>query len=207
MNLGLSRWRTTALLALAILLSVVTVRFALRHPLGRHSDFDALLSAGGVWACALSSIWLCVVAAALVLEAWSGRRTFGPKAPAALRTLVTISAGLAVSSAALMVPVHAADPGPAPATRLEGLRLPERSTGAAPNVEATPQGATRPAPVSVRPGDTLWSIAKESLPRHASSDHVAAAVRAWHHANHDVIGPNPDVLLPGQQLTPPKETS
>jgi nucleoid-associated protein YgaU len=32
---------------------------------------------------------------------------------------------------------------------------------------------------------------------------VAAAVDAWWHANAAVIGPDPDLLLPGQVLRPP----
>jgi len=59
-------------------------------------------------------------------------------------------------------------------------------------------------------GDCLWDIAAEWLaaqrsatPGGVSDAEVLAAVRAWWQANAEVIGPDPDLLLPGQVLTPP----
>ena len=214
MNLGLSRWRTTALLALAVVLSALTIHLALRRVGGVGPDFDSLLVAGGLWALALGSVWLTLVLASLTIEAWVGGAPKGPKAPAALRALVTVSAGLAISSAALVTPGHAADPGSASTTGtaatapsgLEGLRLPERSIGAPPAVER-PRADNRAGAVTVRPGDTLWRIARSALPRGSDNRALAAAVRAWHQTNRPVIGPDPDVLHPGQELNPPKEKS
>ena len=60
-----------------------------------------------------------------------------------------------------------------------------------------------PAVVVVHRGDTLWAIAARHLggpPTDAQIDH---AWRAWYATNHDVIGPDPDLILPGQQLRPP----
>ena len=66
-----------------------------------------------------------------------------------------------------------------------------------------------PAPGShvVLRGECLWDIATAHL-RHGTggaptADEVAAAVHAWWQANAAVIGPDPDVLLPGQVLRPP----
>jgi hypothetical protein len=56
-------------------------------------------------------------------------------------------------------------------------------------------------------GDCLWHIAADSLlgqlGRLPTDGEVATAVHAWWSANADVIGPDPDFLLPGQVLRPP----
>jgi hypothetical protein len=56
-------------------------------------------------------------------------------------------------------------------------------------------------------GQCLWDIAAADLIRRSGAPptdgEVAAAVDAWWHANADVIGPDPDLLLPGQVLRPP----
>ncbi len=68
--------------------------------------------------------------------------------------------------------------------------------------DAVPAGAH----VVVR-GDCLWHIAAarllDSSGRPPTSGEVAAAVHAWWTANADVIGPDPNFLLPGQVLRPP----
>lgn len=57
-------------------------------------------------------------------------------------------------------------------------------------------------------GDCLWDIAHDHLARQhpgrplVDAD-VAAAVQAWWRTNAAVIGPDPDLLLPGQVLQPP----
>jgi hypothetical protein len=56
-------------------------------------------------------------------------------------------------------------------------------------------------------GDCLWHIAADSLlgqlGRLPTDGEIATAVHAWWSANADVIGPDPDLLLPGQMLRPP----
>ena len=56
-------------------------------------------------------------------------------------------------------------------------------------------------------GDCLWHIASDRLlaqqGRTPTDGEVAAATQAWWRANASVIGPDPDVLLPGQVLAPP----
>ncbi len=85
-------------------------------------------------------------------------------------------------------------PAPAPS----GSISPATTTGHAP-------GAPRHAPttVTVRSGDTLWTIAAHQLPAGASAAQIDAAWRAWYATNRDVIGADPDLILPGQQLTSP----
>jgi hypothetical protein len=56
-------------------------------------------------------------------------------------------------------------------------------------------------------GDCLWDIAAADLTNAAGSSPTAAtiadAVAAWWTTNRSVIGPDPDLLLPGQVLHPP----
>lgn len=56
-------------------------------------------------------------------------------------------------------------------------------------------------------GNCLWHIAAARLTERQASPpsdaQVAAEAHAWWTANTDVIGPDPDLLLPGQVLRPP----
>ncbi|WP_286958478.1 LysM peptidoglycan-binding domain-containing protein [Arsenicicoccus sp. UBA7492] len=64
----------------------------------------------------------------------------------------------------------------------------------------------RPAPAAthvVVRGDTLWRIAARHLPPDADAETVARACAAWHDRNRDTIGPDRDLILPGQVLTAP----
>lgn len=54
----------------------------------------------------------------------------------------------------------------------------------------------------VAPGDSLWSIAAEHLPG-AGAPQVADAVAALQDTNRDVIGPDANLILPGQRLVLP----
>jgi nucleoid-associated protein YgaU len=55
----------------------------------------------------------------------------------------------------------------------------------------------------VRPGDCLWTIAEAHLPGGSGAAAVADAWPAWYAANRDVVGPDPNLLRPGQSLTVP----
>jgi nucleoid-associated protein YgaU len=57
--------------------------------------------------------------------------------------------------------------------------------------------------VTVRRGDTLWSLAARHLGRGASAAQIAHEWPRWFAANRDVMGDDPDLLLPGQELRPP----
>jgi hypothetical protein len=68
-------------------------------------------------------------------------------------------------------------------------------------------GATPDEHVVLR-GDCLWDIAADWLRRQApgapvTDPEVQRATRSWWQANAAVIGPDPDLLLPGQILRPP----
>lgn len=57
-------------------------------------------------------------------------------------------------------------------------------------------------PVVVRPGDCLWSITAREL-RDPVAARVAERWPGWWHANRRVIGPNPNLIRPGQRLRRP----
>lgn len=65
------------------------------------------------------------------------------------------------------------------------------------------RGRTVSDHVVVRRGDTLWDIAARALGPGASDADIAASWPRWHAANRSTIGPDPDLILPGQQLRPP----
>jgi nucleoid-associated protein YgaU len=59
--------------------------------------------------------------------------------------------------------------------------------------------------VEVRPGDSLWSIAAEVLDT-SDPAHIAQYWPRLHRANRGVIGPDPNLIFPGQILELPEET-
>jgi hypothetical protein len=52
-------------------------------------------------------------------------------------------------------------------------------------------------------GDTLWDIATRSLGGSPTDAEILREVTRWHDANRDVVGPDPDHILPGQILRAP----
>lgn len=64
-------------------------------------------------------------------------------------------------------------------------------------------GRTVTDEVVVRRGDTLWGIAAGYLGPDADAAEVAAEWPRWHQANRSLIGPDPDLIRPGQRLRPP----
>ncbi|MFC3687800.1 hypothetical protein [Aquipuribacter hungaricus] len=105
------------------------------------------------------------------------------------------------------VPGVAPAPGSWQALAQDGFRAPRgASAGSAALVTAQPVRAGVAAPgveVVVLAGDSLWSIAARHLGPGADDTEVAAAWPRWWEANRAVVGDDPHLLLPGQQLVPP----
>jgi LysM domain len=57
--------------------------------------------------------------------------------------------------------------------------------------------------VVVRPGDTLWTISTERLGADATPQQIASEAERIYALNRDQIGPDPDLLFPGQELSVP----
>ena len=55
----------------------------------------------------------------------------------------------------------------------------------------------------MRPGDTLWSLAARDLPADSPDAAITARWHAIYAANRSLIGPDPDVIVPGQRLRLP----
>jgi len=142
--------------------------------------------------------WLVVTTTAYAV---SRLRSFERQAPRGCPWLAraVVAALLGVGGTAL--PAHA-DPGGAtmPGAGVAGLRLPDRVVGIGQvRHEATAGGRV----VEVRPGESLWSIARAALPPDATA---ATITRAWHRiyaANQARIGADPDLILPGTSLRLP----
>jgi hypothetical protein len=85
---------------------------------------------------------------------------------------------------------------------LAGLPFPDR-----PPVERPHPPRVLPARQSrvvvVQVGDTLWAIARRSLPAGSSDAEIARSCSAWFATNRAVIGADPDLIRPGQHLNPP----
>lgn len=87
-------------------------------------------------------------------------------------------------------------------------KSPERSSGRLPTPAragpvAAPTTPTAATPVVVLRGDCLWSIAARHLPPGTGPAAVERAWRQWYSANSSIIGPDPNLVLPGQILLPP----
>ncbi len=71
---------------------------------------------------------------------------------------------------------------------------------------AAPGPLAPPPTVVVQPGDTLWSVAAAHLPPgpdRGQARAIASAWPLWFAANRQVIGPDPDQIIPGQRLVDP----
>lgn len=174
-----------------------------------HADFAALITDIAELVVCGVALWLGV---ATLLVVWGARRgaTSVPArlaarvTPRAWRRVLALVLGGAIALAPAASSASSASDSPATVPDVTGLRLPDRpSVGLGPSTReptARPSGG-----VIVRTGDTLWDIAAESLPAHASDAARARACRRWYDTNRDVIGDDPDLLLPGMRLTPPRE--
>jgi hypothetical protein len=154
--------------------------------------------------------WLAVTVA--VTEAWRGVGR-GPRRsrhwPPGVRRVVLAGCGVALVSA-VTTPAHA-DSGTAHQHAhgtglglLAGLPLPDRAVAPrAPSRRTGPGTVTHT--VTVHPGDTLWSIAAHDLPAGAPDQAIASRWRAIYDANRRLVGPDPDLIEPGQHLHLPRK--
>lgn len=173
--------------------------------------------------------WLALTAALCLLERRPGAggraagRVAGRVAPAALRRVVAVGLGVAVAAGPTAPALAAGSSQGSAATAPLSLDWPgaRQSKGdldwptapaPPPSVRGAPAGHEEPdGAVVVRRGDTLWALAESSLQQPSRAAPTTAAVAAawpsWWAANRDVIGDDPDLLLPGSVLRPPPDAA
>jgi hypothetical protein len=212
-----SRWRcllvwmsgTSSLGAGASLIRGTGLRaWADRQSLG-SLPLDRVLSE--VAACVLLAClaWAWFALTVTVAEAWRGvPRRCRCGAPDGVRRLVLAACGVAVMSAGTSPALATAAPGHQDrfprlhgAPLLTGLPLPERAVAPRRTHHREPD----PQVVVVRPGDSLWVIARRELPPGATDADVIDRWHAIYAANRAVIGADPDLVRPGQRLLLPRK--
>lgn len=181
---------------------------------------DAAVTPVAGAACWAALGWLLVASLAVLCASAPGRcgrlgRTVSERTvPPALRRLLGVALGAALVTSAGAGPALAGGRAPArPAGVVLDLDWPVPAPAGGPGGPANSRAATarhspRPlgrsaADVTVRPGDSLWSISREQLPAGAGNQAVAATWPRWYAANRSVIGADPNRLFPGQRLRPP----
>lgn len=134
--------------------------------------------------------WAALIAS---LASWHRTRTIAMAlTPRLLRAAVFTT----VSGALVISPARAAGD-------LDGLPYPDRAQTTDPIVE--PAAASPAAGHVVQSGESLWSIAAATLPRGATPARVAGTTADWYEANRTTVGPDPDLILPGQHLVAPAD--
>lgn len=193
MNPSLSRLISAAVPMLVLIAAaarwLVEATEALRHPSG--SGYNDLLIALAAWVLLGCAAWVVAIGAAAVVETTSAGRlpaTVWVGCPPSLRRLCLAGLGVALVGVG---PAQA----PASASAQPPLPVPARPVGSVPT---SPK-----AELVVRPGDTLWRLAADRLRSSATPGEVAALVRDLHDRNRGVIGPDPDLIRPGQRLDAP----
>lgn len=196
----------------------ISDRSAVVHWLTNTAPTDILVTvaAGCAWLCLA---WLAFGLVLVLLCALPG--AFGSSAavladrltPVLLRRAVEAALGAAL--AAVPVSVAALPAAAAPAARSgagsghepSGWPDLDRPVVTAP-ARAHPASTPRNGPLAaqsviVRPGDTLWQIARRALPPGATAADIAAEWPRWYAANRAAIGGDPDLIRPGQRLHAP----
>ncbi len=202
MRISITGWAVVSLSAVATGLLAPTAPTLASEVTG-PSFPDAAVAAASLLVLAIAA-WSLLVSATILLGASS--RVVTAITPAVLRRALLVGAAGALT----ITPAHADPASTSDAQHhvVSGLALPDRpdspaTTHSASTPTAAPADAGPSGRVRVRPGDTLWAIAARSLPDSASDADVAAATVAWHRANLDVIGADPDLIVPAQLLAPP----
>ncbi len=218
-----SRSRVLTVAAVATLLAGLLLAWLLPVLItgltARPGDFVDSLVLGCTLAATVATGWSWVLVLLVLLDELRGRVARRRGVPAGVRRLVLVACG-ATLVGGLALPAHADRPGPpsggpqgaaTTTALLVGLPLPDRTTrtsewlgsvaGSAER-EAGPEQAS-PDVIVVEPGDTLWALARDTLPDGATTDEVDRRWPEIYRANRDAVGADPDLIRPGQRLQLP----
>jgi hypothetical protein len=169
----------------------------------------AVAAAGTLWLClAWVALGTLVELGTLVPGAIGGgcASVAAAVAPRAMRGLVVASLGISVLDATAASGAIAAAVSPPSATppafetdHVLGA-APRSAVGTLPPLD---RPGARPL-VTVEAGDCLWTIVRRHLGPQASAAEIATEWPRWYAANRTLIGPDPDLIQPGQQLAVPR---
>jgi hypothetical protein len=162
------------------------------------------LAAWVVWLWGALGLALTAVSAVPGVLGATARVLLSVLLPAGARrgAALALGVGLGVAAPVLLGPPVGTNPSPALVTAGADTAVPDWPTADA-DVPDWPADATDGAYVVVR-GDCLWDIAAARLTEPSDAE-IATAVRAWWSANAEVIGPDPDLIHPGQVFRPPDQ--
>jgi LysM domain len=204
-------WTAGVLLPTCLVAAWVLVETTgpLRHP--ADPGFANLLTAFAAWLLVGCAGWSTLVSAAALVETTTAgrvRATTWVGCPPSLRRVLVAGIGFALVSgvsgqtsvvARVTASVTASERGTSPGRSApswqRSLPVPARPLGRVPS--------SRSPRVLVRPGDTLWHLAADRLRPSASDGEVALLVERIHRRNQELIGPDPDLIHPGQRLVVP----
>ena len=205
----LAVWLLVTTLALATWTTLAGAAGSLASSAVWHGSFEDLLVAVSSAALVVCAGWLWLVTTATVADLVGGRAA--PTAPRGLtRRLVLAACGAAVLagvSGPALAGTGAGD------HSLVGLPMPDRAVAGLGHAHRRRSRSHRPRrrrrceargdqPITVRAGDSLWSIASERLGPNAALAEIDAAWRELYAANRSAIGADPDLIRPGLDLEP-----
>lgn len=176
--------------------------------------FDGLLVAGCAGVLTAATAWLWLVTTLTLGSVLLGGSGTVRGCPDGVRRVLLAACGLALVATAATAPATASSggtdgtgaagrpPTPDPSQVLAGLPYPDR-----PSIEAGPTPPPGSRRLVVRPGDTLWALARRDLPEDATPSRIDRHWRAIWRANRDDV-PDPDLIHPGStlRLPPVKES-
>ena len=185
-------------------------------------SIDALAASALLPGAVVAGVMLAASVLAAAVEALTVRLTarapwsWSP-APPAVRRLVFAACGLSLVVAA----PSTADAGPAHGhghdheprqqagcqalcAGLDGLRLPDLPVPDRASSAGSELRGHLTTSIVVRRGDCLWNLAAELIGPSAEASDVASAARALYRDNRHRVGPDPNLIFPGTQLTLPE---